>query len=127
MRREGRGRSQIDRERGRACRRDRPAPRRAWATILSHWIPCARGDSNPRPRLRRGLARIGRLRVARGRRFSLTGSLAREVIRTRDVVSVEDFSGSARPLTKVAPDLGLGPMLLAPLIAHDVMLRVLAV
>ncbi|MGE5101020.1 MAG: sensor histidine kinase [Deltaproteobacteria bacterium] len=73
------------------------------------------------------VAAIGPLAVARGRRFALSGSLAREVIRTRDVVSVEDFSGSARPLTKVAPDLGLGPMLLAPLIAHDVMLGVLAV
>jgi signal transduction histidine kinase len=73
------------------------------------------------------VAAIGPLAVARGRRFALSGSLAREVIRTRDVVSVEDFSGSARPLTRVAPDLGLGPMLLAPLIAHDVILGVLAV
>jgi signal transduction histidine kinase len=73
------------------------------------------------------VAAIGPLAVARGRRFALSGSLAREVIRTRDVVSVADFSGSARPLTKVAPDLGLGPMLLAPLIAHDVILGVLAV
>jgi signal transduction histidine kinase len=73
------------------------------------------------------VAAIGPLAIARGRRFGLTGSLAREVIRTRDVVSVEDFSGSARPLSKVAPDLGLGPMLLAPLIAHDVILGVLAV
>jgi len=73
------------------------------------------------------IASIGPLAVARGRRFALTGSLAREVIRTRDIVSVDDFSGSARPLTKVAQDLGLGPMLLAPLIAHDVMLGVLAV
>jgi len=73
------------------------------------------------------VASIGPLAVARGRRFALSGSLAREVIRTRDVVSVDDFSGSARPLTKVAPDLGLGPMLLAPLIAHDVILGVLAV
>jgi len=73
------------------------------------------------------VAAIGPLAVARGRRFALSGSLAREVIRTRDVVSVDDFSGSARPLTKVAPDLGLGPMLLAPLIAHDVILGVLAV
>jgi two-component system, sensor histidine kinase LadS len=73
------------------------------------------------------VAGIGPLAVARGRRFPLTGSLAREVIRSRDVVSVEDFSGSWRPLTTVAPDLRLGPMLLAPLIAHDVILGVLAV
>ena len=73
------------------------------------------------------IAAIGPLAVTRGRRFALSGSLAREVIRTRDVVSVDDFSGYPRPLTRVAPDLGLGPMLLAPLIAHDVILGVLAV
>ena len=73
------------------------------------------------------VAAIGPLAMARGRRFALPGSLAREVLRTRDVVSVDDFSGSARPLMKVVPELRLGPMLLAPLIAHDVILGVLAV
>jgi signal transduction histidine kinase len=73
------------------------------------------------------VAAIGALTMARGRRFALPGSLAREVLRTRDVVSVDDFSGSARPLQKVVPELSLGPMLLAPLIAHDVILGVLAV
>ena len=48
-------------------------------------------------------------------------------MRTRDVVAVDDFSGSSRPLTKVVPDLRVGPMLLAPLIAHEVMLGVIAV
>jgi signal transduction histidine kinase len=70
---------------------------------------------------------IGPLDIARGRRFSLPGSLAREVIRKRDVVAVDDFGASSRPLTKVAPDLSVGPMLLAPLLAHDVMLGVLVV
>lgn len=73
------------------------------------------------------VAAIGPLAMARGRRFALPTSLAREVLRTRDVVSVDDFSDSARPLMKVVPNLRLGPMLLAPLIAHDVMLGVLAV
>jgi signal transduction histidine kinase len=73
------------------------------------------------------VAAIGPLAMARGRRFALPGSLAREVLRTRDVVSVDDFSGSARPLMRVVPELRLGPMLLAPLIAHDVILGVLAV
>ena len=73
------------------------------------------------------VAAIGPLAMARGRRFALPGSLAREVLRTRDVVSVADFSGSARPLMKVVPELRLGPMLLGPLIAHDVILGVLAV
>src|SRR5262245_3529020 len=40
---------------------------------------------------------MGPLDVARGKRFALSGSLAREVIRTRDVVAVDDFSGSLRP------------------------------
>lgn len=70
---------------------------------------------------------IGPLIVARGRRFSLPGSLAREVIRKRDVVAVDDYSASSRPLSKVAPELSVGPMLLAPLLTHDVMLGVLVV
>jgi len=73
------------------------------------------------------VAAIGPLAMARGRRFALPGSLAREVLRTRDIVSVADFSGTARPLMKVVPELRLGPMLLGPLIAHDVILGVLAV
>jgi signal transduction histidine kinase len=73
------------------------------------------------------VAAIGGLAHARGRRFSLRGSLAREVLRTRDVVAVADFSGSTRPLMRVAPEVRVGPMLLAPLIAHDVILGVLAV
>src|SRR4051812_5421779 len=67
---------------------------------------------------------IGPLTVARGRRFGLPGSLAREVIRKRDVVAVDDFGSTSRPLTKVAPELRVGPMLLAPLVAHDVILGV---
>ncbi len=73
------------------------------------------------------IAASGPLVVARGRRFALPGSLLREVQRTRDVVAVSDFSGSTRPLSDVMPEIRIGPMLLAPLIAHDVMLGVLAV
>lgn len=73
------------------------------------------------------VAAIGVLADARGRRFPLSGSLAREVLRKRDVVSVESFSDSGRPLMQVAPDLKIGPMLLAPLIAHDVILGVIVV
>jgi signal transduction histidine kinase len=72
------------------------------------------------------VAAIGILAIARGRRFALSGSLAREVIRTRDVVSVIDF-GRARPLVKAVPELRVGPVLVAPLVAHDVMLGVLGV
>ena len=73
------------------------------------------------------VAAIGSLGIARGRRFALPGSLAREVLRTRDVVVVENFSGSARPLSRVVPDVRVGPMLLAPLMAHEVILGVIAV
>ncbi len=73
------------------------------------------------------VAAIGSLATGRALRFSLPGSLAREVLRTRDVVAVDDFSASARPLTRVAPDVRVGPMLLAPLIAHDAILGVLTV
>src|SRR5436305_2253146 len=70
---------------------------------------------------------IGPLDVARGRRFALPGSLAREVIRKRDVIGVDDFGATNRPLLRVAPELHVGPMLLAPLVAHDVILGVLVV
>lgn len=73
------------------------------------------------------VAAIGPLASARHRRFALPGSLAREVLRTRDVVAIADFTNSARPLMKVAPDVRVGPLLLAPLIAHDNILGVLAV
>ena len=73
------------------------------------------------------IAAIGPLATARGRRFALPGSLAREVLRTRDVVAVDDFTNSSRPLMKVVPDIRVGPMLLAPLMAHEVMLGVIAV
>jgi signal transduction histidine kinase len=73
------------------------------------------------------VAAIGPLAEARGRRFALPGSLAREVLRTRDVVAVDDFANSSRPLMRVAPDIRVGPMLLAPLVAHEVILGVIAV
>jgi signal transduction histidine kinase len=73
------------------------------------------------------VAAIDALSPARGSRFALPGSLAREVLRTRDVVRVDDFSSSARPLMRVLPSLQVGPMLLAPLMAHHVMLGVIAV
>src|SRR5512146_242748 len=73
------------------------------------------------------VAAIDALAPARGSRFALPGSLAREVLRTRDVVMVNDFSSSARPLMRVLPSLQVGPLLLAPLMAHHVMLGVIAV
>jgi signal transduction histidine kinase len=73
------------------------------------------------------VAASGLLASVRGHRFTLAGSLAREVMRTRDVVVVDDFLATTRPLRRAAPDLSVGPILLAPLIAHDTMLGVLTV
>ncbi|HEX3865140.1 MAG TPA: HAMP domain-containing sensor histidine kinase, partial [Gemmatimonadaceae bacterium] len=69
----------------------------------------------------------GPLSAASGRRFGLRGSLAREVLRTRDIVTIDDLSRSDRPLTLAVPGLRVGPMLLAPLIAHEVVLGVITV
>jgi signal transduction histidine kinase len=61
------------------------------------------------------------------RRFPLDGSVAREALHCRGVVSVENFTASQRPLARVVPELRIGPMLAAPLIAHDRLLGVLTV
>jgi signal transduction histidine kinase len=73
------------------------------------------------------VAAMGPLTAARGRRFALPGSLARQVIRKRDVVSVDDFGAKSWPLAKVVPELRVGPMLLGPLMARRVILGVLVV
>lgn len=70
---------------------------------------------------------IGALAPARRQRFGLPGSLAREVLRTRDVIAIEDFGASSRPLAQIMPNLRVGPLVLAPLIAHEVILGVIAV
>ena len=51
----------------------------------------------------------------------------REMLASHDVVAVSGFSASARPLARVVPELRIGPMLLAPLIAHDTLLGGIAV
>ena len=73
------------------------------------------------------VAAVGGPLIALGKRFELPGSLMREVLRTRDVASIADFSNSSRPLTRVVPELHVGPMLLAPLIAQEMIIGVLAV
>ena len=70
---------------------------------------------------------VGILAPARGRRFALAGSLAKEVVQSREVAMVEDFSTTQRPLARRMGDLAIGPMLVAPLIAHERVLGVLAV
>jgi signal transduction histidine kinase len=69
----------------------------------------------------------GMLAPAMGKRFVLRGSLLLEMQQTRDIVGVTDVQADARPITKAVPDLAIGPMLIAPLVAHDALIGGLAV
>jgi signal transduction histidine kinase len=69
----------------------------------------------------------GIIAAAQGLRFPLEGSLAREVVRTREVGMIENFEQSSRPLASRLPDMSIGPALVAPLIAHERELGVLMV
>jgi signal transduction histidine kinase len=69
----------------------------------------------------------GAMTLGLERRFPLDGSVAQEALRSRGVVSVENFTASQRPLARIVPELLIGPMLAAPLIAHDRLLGVLTV
>jgi signal transduction histidine kinase len=73
------------------------------------------------------ISATGLLAPAAGRRFSLFESLAREVIETKQVAMVDDFSASQRPLARRLADIPIGPLVVAPLIAHERVLGVLAV
>jgi PAS domain S-box-containing protein len=70
---------------------------------------------------------VGLLAPAQGRRFPLVGSLAREVVESRQVAMVEDFSATQWPLVPQLKDIPIGPMIVAPLVAHERVLGVLAV
>lgn len=70
---------------------------------------------------------VGILAPAQGRRFSLVGSIAREILETREVAMVEDFSATRRPLATRLSDIEIGPLIVAPLIAHERVLGVLLV
>ena len=73
------------------------------------------------------ISACGMLAPAQGRRFILRGSLLLEMQQTRDVVGVADVAESARPITKAVPEITIGPMLIAPLLAHDALIGGLAV
>jgi signal transduction histidine kinase len=73
------------------------------------------------------IAASGFLVPAKGRRFLLRGSLLLEMQQTRDVVGVGDVQADARPITKAVPEVSIGPMLIAPLVAHDALIGGLAV
>jgi signal transduction histidine kinase len=70
---------------------------------------------------------VGILAPAQGWRFPLVGSLARDVVESRQVSMVEDFAVTERPLAKRMADISIGPLIAAPLVAHERVLGVLAV
>jgi signal transduction histidine kinase len=70
---------------------------------------------------------VGAMKLSLSRRFPLQGSVVTEALQTRGVVSVQNFTAAQRPLARIVPELRIGPLLAAPLIAHDRLLGVLAV
>ena len=90
---------------------------------------CARGAAVVRADQEMGdiIAACGMLAPTKGKRFVLRGSLLLEMQQTRDVVGVGDVQADARPITRVAPEVAIGPMLIAPLLAHDELIGGLAV
>ncbi len=73
------------------------------------------------------VAAVGIAQRVDGLKFSLAGSLAQEAIARRQVTAVEDFSRSNRVRATLLGEVPVGPMLMAPLIAHDQVLGTLAV
>jgi signal transduction histidine kinase len=70
---------------------------------------------------------VGIMEPAQGRRFPLDGSVAREVVQSRQVALIEDFGATTRPLTAHLGDVPIGPVMVAPLIAHERVLGVMMV
>jgi PAS domain S-box-containing protein len=70
---------------------------------------------------------VGLLAPAQGTRFSLEGSIARELFESHEVAMVEDFSATRRPLARRLSNIPIGPLIVAPLIAHERVLGVLVV
>jgi signal transduction histidine kinase len=73
------------------------------------------------------VASAGVARQVDGLKFPLGGSLVADAIARRDVVGLEDFGGSGSPRAEFFREPHVGPMLMAPLIAHDQVLGTLAV
>jgi signal transduction histidine kinase len=70
---------------------------------------------------------VGALEHLSGHAFPLAGSLAQRAIERRGPVVAADYDPDAFPLAQTLRDLRLGPLLLAPLVAHDRVLGVLLV
>jgi signal transduction histidine kinase len=75
------------------------------------------------------VASTGLLDFVRGRRHSLAGSLAERAIAGRAPVRADDYPSEfqGRAWADVGGEAGVGPLLLAPLVAHGAILGVLTV
>jgi signal transduction histidine kinase len=67
----------------------------------------------------------GAMKSAQGLKLPVIGSLSREVVESRAVIAIENFSVSERPIAKRLVDLDIGPLLAAPLLAHERVLGVI--
>jgi signal transduction histidine kinase len=70
---------------------------------------------------------VGAVEHLRGSSFPLVGSLTQRAIERRGPVVAADYSDDAFPLAQTLRELKLGPLLLAPLVAHDRVLGVIMV
>ncbi len=70
---------------------------------------------------------VGALEYLQGRAFSLNGSLTKRAIDRRGPVIAADYDDDAFPLAQTMREMNLGPLLLAPLVAHDKILGVIMV
>ena len=70
---------------------------------------------------------VGIARQVGGLRFALAGTMMQRAITAREVATVDDFGSSGSPQARLVFDGQIGPMLMAPLIAHDRVLGALAV
>jgi signal transduction histidine kinase len=70
---------------------------------------------------------VGALEHLHGRVFPLAGSLTLRAIERRGPVVAADYDDAAFPLAQALRELRVGPLLLAPLVAHDRVLGVILV
>ena len=77
----------------------------------------------------RAVASVGMLVPLRGREFLMGGSLAEHAIATRTPVTVDDFQTEYpnHAWSEAAREVDAGPLLLAPLFAHDELMGIVAV
>jgi signal transduction histidine kinase len=70
---------------------------------------------------------VGALEHLQGHAFPLAGSLAQRAIERLGPVVAADYDDAAFPLAQTLRELNLGPLLFAPLVAHDRVLGVIMV